>query len=273
MAKYADYVAKLNQPEQQQIEQELQQPAKTYNIPDSVKTRFAGKSPEEIMESFAEAQALISRQGQELGELRKATQTLIELQSQTTQQEPQKPAKPEKGITVDDLYDNPEGAIATVVKKESTQTSERIAALERELEQRRTADVAVYLEQKYPGWKVEASKPEFVDWVRKSPARLRLAKAADSYDVDSANDLLEMWYERKGEVTKVAADLAREQQFRDASLESSSPSDIEKVPTFSRYDLEQKRIASKHGNKQAERWLQLNGDAIRAAYQEGRVTD
>lgn len=276
MAKYADYVAKLNQsPASEQIEKELQAPptVKTYNIPESVKTRFAGKTPEEIMESFAEAQALISRQGQELGELRKATSTLIELQSQTTKQEPQTPVKPDKGITVDDLYDNPEGAIATVVKKESTQTSERIAALERELEQRRTADVTVYLEQKFPGWKVEASKPEFVEWVKKSPARLRLARAADAYDVDSANDLLELWYERKGVVADAAAEVVRERQFRDASLETSSPTDIEKVPTFSRFELQEKRIAAKNGNLQAERYLQQNAEAIRAAYREGRITD
>lgn len=269
MAKFADYVQK-----QGQVEQELNttQPAKTYNIPDSVKTRFLGKSPEEIMESFAEAQALISRQGQELGELRKTTQTLIELQSKpVVTQEPS--PEPEKGVTVDDLYDDAEGAIAKVVTKSTKQTSERIEALEKELAQRQAREVELDLERRYPGWKVEASKPEFVDWVKASPVRLRLAKAADSYDLDSANDLLELWYERKQVATKVAADLTREQQFRDATLESSSPSDVEQIPMYKRHEIQERRIAAINGNQQAQRWLETHAEDLRLAYREGRVTD
>lgn len=267
--KFADYV-----PKPDQVTQELEQPVKTYNIPDSVKTRFAGKSPEEIMESFAEAQTLISRQGQELGELRKTTQTLIELQSRpvVTQETPTK-VKPEKGITVDDLYDAPEETIGKVVDKKSKETSERVAALEKELAERKRTDIYSTLERKYPGSLEAAKTQEFADWVTASPARLRLARAADSYDIDSANDLFELWYEKKGAAGKAAANATREQQFRDASLESSSPDGVEHVPTFSRHDLTEKRIAAKNGNRTAERYLQTNGAAITLAYQEGRITD
>lgn len=271
MAKFADYVKKPDQVEQEL--QTVQSQPKNYNIPDSVKTRFAGKTPEEIMESYAEAQAHISRQGVELGELRKTAQSLIELQSQTKPQKDPTPAKPEKGVTVDDLYENPEGAITTVVQRSTKETSERVEALEKELAKRQAGDVERTLEKMYPGWKAEASKPEFLDWVKSSPIRLHLAQRADSYDLDSANDLLERWYERKG-VVRQAQDVAnREQQFRNASLESSGPIDVEQVPTFSRHDLTEKRIASKNGNRQAERWLQTNGPAIQAAYAEGRITD
>jgi hypothetical protein len=205
--------------------------------------------------------------------LRKTTATLLELQSVKTQQEPQKPAKPEKGVTVDDLYEDPETAIGTVVEKKSRQTSERIEALEKELAKRQADDVVVTLERKYPGWQAEASKSEFLDWVKQSPVRLRLARAADQYDLDSANDLLELWYERKGIVRSAQDQANREQQFRNASLESSSPADVEQVPTFSRHDITEKKIAAKLGNRQAERWLQANGPAITLAYQEGRMTD
>lgn len=272
MAKYADYVAKQNQVDEE-LKDAQKQPVRTYNIPESVRTRFAGKTPEEIMESFAEAQALISRQGQELGELRKATQTLIELQSQTTQQQVSKPHEEDKSVTVDDLYDNPEDTIGRVVEKKSQKTSERIEALEKELAVRRAQDIEAILERKFPGWKDEAQKPEFIEWAKASPVRLRLARAADAYDLDSANDLLELWYERNDSLRKQRAELEREQQFRNASLETSSPSDVEQVPTFSRHDLTEKRIAAKNGNRAAERWLQSNAAAIQLAYQEGRITD
>jgi hypothetical protein len=271
MAKYADYKAK-----QDQVTQELQavtQPSKTYEIPDSVKTRFAGKSPEEIMESFAELQRMNSTQAQELGELRKTTTTLLELQSQPKTQEPPTPEQPEKGITVDDLYEDPTAAIGTVVKRSTKETSERVEALEKELASYRANGVVVALEKKYPGWTAEAKKPEFLEWVKQSPVRLKLARAADSYDLDSANDLLELWYERKGVVTQVQDQANREQQFRNASLESSSPVDIEHVPTFSRHELERKKIAAKMGNRDAEAYLKAHGAAIYQAYQEGRITD
>jgi uncharacterized coiled-coil protein SlyX len=272
MAKFEDYVKKPDQIEHELLGVEKRQPARTYNIPDSVKTRFAGKTPEEIMESFAEAQALISRQGSELGELRKTTANLLELQSKPKPQETP-PPEPEKGITVDDLYENPERTIAKVVEKKSQKTSERIEALEKELAQRQSNDVAVSLERKYPGWQAEASKPEFLDWVKASPVRLRLARAADSYDLDSANDLFELWYERKGIVHQAQDQANREQQFRNASLETSGPVDVEQVPTFSRAEIQEQRIAAKHGNRKAERWLQTNGPAITLAYAEGRITD
>lgn len=272
MAKIADYVQKQDQVTKE-LEAVASQPAKTSNIPESVKTRFAGKTPEEIMESFAEAQALISRQGQELGELRKTAQILIELQSTTPQQEPAKPAKPEKRITSDDLYDNPEGTIATVVQKESQKTSERVEALEKELAKRTATEIEVRLESKYKGWKQEIANPEFLDWVKESPIRVQLAVAANNWNEDSANDLLERWYERKGIVRQAQAQVEREQQFRNASLESSSPVDIEQVPTYSRHELEKHRMAAKHGNRTSEAYLKAHGPAITQAYREGRITD
>lgn|SRR3990167_3921862 len=271
MAKYADYVKK-----QDQLDTELEKPVVTTptsnNVPDSIRTRFAGKTAEEVMESFAEAQTLISRQGQELGELRKTTQTLLELQSKPTQQESPSSVEDE-GVTVDDLYADPEQSIGRVYDKKSKQTSDRIAALEHELATRKKQDVESLLEHKFPGWKVDVAKPDFLNWIVQSPARARLARAAEAYDADSANDLLELWYEKKGSAQKVRAGVEREQQFRDASLESSSPTGVENVPTFSRNDLTEKRIAAKQGNRIAERWLNANGAAITLAYQEGRITD
>lgn len=268
MAKYADYVK-----QQETIESELQGTRPKRNIPESVAKRFDGKSLEDVLESYAELQVMNSRQGEDLGKLRKTVDQLLELQSQVVQPSPQDTAEPVKGITTDDLYSDPDQAVRKVVKDESKETAERLARLEQALTTREIELNKQALENKYQGWQSEIATAEFQNWVTASPARQRLFNAANQYDFASANDLLELWYEKRGSRQQVQQDVERERQFRDATLESSSPAGVDVVDTFSRSDLMEKRIAAKAGNRQAERWLQAHNAAITAAYREGRLTD
>lgn len=265
--KYADYVKPT-------VEQELQDTRQsTRNIPESVARRFDGKSLDDVLESYSELQVLNSRQGEDLGKLRKTVDQLLELQSQTVQ--PQAPAQdtPVKGITSDDLYTDPDKAVRSVVKDASKETAERLERIEKALTQREISVNMQGLEVKYKGWEQEIATPEFQNWVQASPARTRLYTSANQYDFASANDLLELWYEKKSSRQTVQNDVERERQFRDATLESSSPAGVDVVETYSRADLLEKRIAAKSGNRQAERWLRERGDSITAAYREGRLTD
>jgi hypothetical protein len=271
MAKYADYVKN-----QDNIDSELkdaQNQQNKRNIPDSVVKRFDGKSLEDVLESYSELQSLNSRQGEDLGKLRKTVDQLLELQSQPVQHSPQVTDDPDVGITSDDLYSDPDTAIGKVVEKKSKATAERLERLEQALTQREIAVNKQGLETKYNGWEQEIATPEFQNWVQGSSARARLFNAANQYDFAAANDLLELWYDKKGSRQQVQDTAERERQFRDATLESSSPSGVDVVDTYSRSDLMEKRIAAKSGNRQAERWLQAHGNAITTAYREGRLTD
>lgn len=272
MAKYADYVKTQNQVDKEL--EDAQSKPKTRNIPDSVARRFDGKSLDDVLESYAELQVMSSRQGEDLGKLRKTVDQLLELQSHTiAQPSPQDTAKPVKGITSDELYTDPDTSIRRVVKDESKETAERLERLEAALTQREVALNKQGLESKYEGWEQEIATPEFQNWVQSSPAKLRLYAAANQYDFASANDLLELWYEKKGSRQQVQNDVERERQFRDATLETSSPTTLDVAETYSRSDLMEKRIAAKSGNRQAERWLREHGNSITLAYAEGRLTD
>lgn len=272
MAKYADYVGK-----QQTVDQELQTVQtnqKTRNIPDSVSRRFDGKSLEDVLESYAELEQLKSRQGEDLGKLRKTVDQLLELQSQiVTQPQTQTSVVEDAGITTDDLYSDPNAAVGRVVKRESKETADRLARVEQELQRREVELGMQSLEGKYRGWKQEIATPEFLNWIAQSPARQRLAASANAYDFASANDLLELWYEKKGSQAQVIDTAQREQQFRDATLESSSPGTMNVAETYSRGDLQEKRIAAKLGNRQAQRWLDAHAVQISEAYREGRITN
>lgn len=273
MAKYADYVAK----QQDNIDKELneaQTQTRTRNIPESVTRRFAGKTLDDVLESYAELQVLASRQGEDVGKLKKTVEELLELQSQVVAQpSSQVTAEPDKGVTTDDLYNNPEEAIGKVVQKTSKETSDRLARLEKQLAAREVEVRKQQLAGKFDGWENEIKNPDFLDWVRSSPARTRLAQAANQYDFDAASDLLELWYDRKSSKQQFTNEAVREQQYRDATLESSSPVGVDVVETYSRSDLLEKRIAAKMGNRQAERWLTAHADSINAAYREGRITN
>jgi hypothetical protein len=272
MAKYADYVGK-----QETVEQELQSTqvqTRQRNIPESVTRRFDGKSLEDVLESYAELERLGSRQGEDLGKLRKTVDQLLELQSQYVQPQTQTQTQVvETGITTDDLYADPNAAVSRVVKKESKETADRLARVEQELSRREVELGMQTLEGKYAGWRNEISTPEFLNWVAASPARSRLAASANSYDFAAANDLLELWYDKKGSISQVNDTAQREQQFRDATLESSSPGQLNVADGYSRADLQEKRIAAKLGNRQAQRYLEAHAAAINQAYAEGRITN
>jgi hypothetical protein len=270
MAKYADYVGK-----QETVETELKTVQKSRNIPESVSKRFDGKSLEDVLESYAELEQLKSRQGEDLGKLRKTVDQLLELQSQYVppQQTQVQTQVEDAGITTDDLYSDPTQAVARVVKRESKETADRLARVEQDLARREVELGIAALEGKYAGWKQEIATPEFLNWIAKSPARTRLANQAHAYDFAAANDLLELWYDIKGSRNANVDTQQREQQFRDATLESSSPGQLDIADGYSRSDLQEKRIAAKMGNRQAQRYLEAHASAINQAYAEGRITN
>lgn len=261
--KYTDYVK-----EDQQIDQELTEVRTTRDIPDSVIRRFDGKSIEDVLESYAHLERSFSQKGEEVGQLRKTVDNLITLQSRPSASEPDT-SKTVEPIKVDDLYNDPEGAISKVVDRHSTK---RIKELEDQLVNIQKREVVASLTAKYPTWQEDAAKPEFKEWVSQSSARSRLAQAADSFDYDAARDLLEMWQYHNGYKQEVETQLKRERQFRDATLESSSPSSVEVPNSYSRSHVQEMRIKAKRGDQTAQRWLSAHAENIAIAYEEGTLT-
>lgn len=269
--KYADYAKGTNGDD---ISAEIADKEKAREgIPESVLKRFDGKSLEDVLRSYAELQELNSKQGNDLGEMRKTVDQLLALQSQV--KEPEKAPELEQApeITVDDIYVDPGKAVEKVVDYKSKQTAERIKKLEEKLQHAELEKAVNALTAKYKNWQSDIKTDEFQSWVKSSPYRIRQFQAADQYDFDAANDLLDAWYERQSEAAKLKKNIERESQFRDATLESSSPESVEGVKTYSRSELLEKRVAAKSGDRTAQRWLQMNNAEITKAYAEGRITD
>ena len=271
MAKFADYATKVDEQLDQEIDQASQESQDRRQSGESgfeIPERFKGKSAEEIARSYAELEKAYSRQGNDLGRMRQTLDEYIDLQLRSGKQEA--PADEErKPITIDDLYENTDDAIRRGVEAVA---GDKISALEQELARAKLETRLQELDAKHEGWRERVQSPEFQNWVLESPYRTRLAKAADSWDLDAAEDLLSL-YDEVSNVDSGRQQARREQNLRDGTLESAG-ADVERVvKPYSRSDLLAKRVAAMRGDKEARAYLATHADAIANAYESGNITD
>lgn len=272
MARFEDYVKK-DQLETELDEANTQEQARdnATAIPD----RFKNKSPAEIAQAYVELEKLNSRQAQDLGSMRRTVDTLLELKSDGTSVSREAPkAEPPAPVTVDDIYADPDKHIRRAVREETTG---QIKELDEEVRDLRRENALARFDSLHPDWREIAQSPEFVNWAREAPFRMRLIAQADRFDLEAADTVINLYKAESGrkqsEQESEAAKQKRERELRAASLESGGPISHESVETFSRTDLLQKRLAAKRGNTKADIWLKNNQAKIREAYEDGRITD
>lgn len=145
--------------------------------------KYHGKSLEEVVKMHQEAEKLASRNGQELGELRKTADDFIKRQLETpiTTETPT-----QKQVSFDDVVKDPAKAVSDIVRDDITKINER-------LEQRDREERAMKFYDQHPEAKDILSNPEFTTWVQESPMRMRLLEQGNAYDFDAASDLMEMY--------------------------------------------------------------------------------
>lgn len=264
MARYEDYVKKDEiDSEIEDASEQSQQRQEESTIPE----RFRGKPVEEVARSYTELEKLYSKQAQDLGAMRRTVDELVNLKLPSDIKAGEPVTKP---VTVDEVYEDADKAIRRVVKEES---ADRIAALEKELQQERIERAMGEFTKTYPTWKQDAASPEMINWIHEKPYRVRLARAADAGDLDAAADLFGSYYDTRAPVVKQEKRDEKRRRVLSAGLESAGAGVPETVETYSRSALLDKRIAAKRGDSSAERWLASHGASIQQAYAEGRIVD
>lgn len=227
---------------------------------DDIPDKYRGKSIKEIIAMHQNAEQLVGRQGQEVGELRRVLDQYIT--SQSVKQEEQ------AHTAYDDFddaefFENPKETLKKLLDNHpSVRQSQQLAA---QLKQQETL---ARLKAEHPDLVSIVSDQKFLDWVGKSKVRMRLLNEADKqYDYDSANELLTLWKERQ-ETVKTAVETEqkqRKQQVKTASTGTSSGSG--ERPTrkiYRRADIIELMA------KDPDRYRALMPE-IRQAYSEGRV--
>ena len=187
--------------EEQKISQKAELPEK-----------YRDKSLDDIVRMHQEAEKLIGKQAQEVGEVRKLADELIKQnlgsrQQQTRQEEPEV-----------DFFENPQKAVQRTVDSHP----DIIAARQATLEMKR-AQIQQKLANEHPDFGDIAKNEDFTNWVKSSPVRIDLFKKADAeFDYDSANELLSTYKELRSVKQKQSSDAGeatRKQNLKAAGVD------------------------------------------------------
>lgn len=225
---------------------------------DSIPDKYRGKTTEEIIRMHQEAERLIGRQAQEVGEVRRLADTLIKQQLEGTGKQPE-PVSQEI-----DFFEDPVKAVSKVVESNPT-----LKRLEQQALEQQKAQTAQILQSRHPDFAEIASSQEFRTWVSGSKVRQALYASADNYDLDAALELMDTYKAIKGvqaaQTTelKKADDTTRKQAIKAASVQSGGTGESSKK-IFRRADLIRLKMTD------PDRYADM-ADEIMAAYAEGRV--
>lgn len=218
--------------------------------------RYRNKSLEDIVKMHQEAEKVIGRQAQEVGEVRKLADELIK-QNLSSKQQPIAEAEPEV-----DFYEDPQKAVRKTIESHPDIVEARRAAAEL-----RALQTQQKLAQAHPDFDQVVRDEGFVNWVKSSPIRLDLFKRADAeFDFDSANELLSTYKELRGIQTKQATQQAstdRQKTMKSVQVDAGGTGESSKR-VYRRADLIRLKM------NDPARYDALS-DEIMLAYQEGRV--
>jgi hypothetical protein len=231
--------------EQQKIEQKAELPEK-----------YRDKSLDEIVKMHQEAEKLIGKQAQEVGEVRKLADELIKQnlgsrQQQTRQDEPEV-----------DFFENPQKAVQRTVDNHPDILAARQATLEM-----KRAQIQQRLAQEHPDFGDIAKDQDFANWVKSSPIRIQIFEQANAgYDFDSANELLSTYKQLRTVKSKQVSDegeVTRKQNLKAVGVDVGGSGESSKK-VYRRADLIQLQL------RDPDRYAALS-DEIMQAYIEKRV--
>ena len=231
--------------EQQKIEQKAELPEK-----------YRDKSLDEIVKMHQEAEKLIGKQAQEVGEVRKLADELIKQnlgsrQQQTRQEEPEV-----------DFFENPQKAVQRTVDNHPD-----ILAARQVTQEMKRAQIQQRLAQEHPDFGDIAKDQDFANWVKSSPIRIKIFEQADSgYDFDSANELLSTYKQLRSVKQKQNSDegeVTRKQNLKAVGVDVGGSGESSKK-VYRRADLIQLQL------RDPDRYAALS-DEIMQAYIEKRV--
>jgi hypothetical protein len=219
--------------------------------------KYRDKSLDEVVRMHQEAEKLIGKQAQEVGEVRKLADELIRQNLTVKQQQQTRDVEPEI-----DFFEDPQKAVQRTVDSHPDILAARQATLEM-----KRAQIQQKLAQEHPDFGDIAKNEDFANWVKSSPVRIDLFKKADAeFDYDSANELLSTYKELrsvKQKQTSNAGEATRKQNLKAAGVDVGGSGESSKR-VYRRADLIRLKM------QDPTRYEALS-EEIMTAYQEGRV--
>jgi hypothetical protein len=263
-----DFVDPTKQEEQDPSLTAAPAPAETATEPvkDEVPEKYKGKSLDEIVRMHQEAEKLIGRQAQEVGEVRKLADSLLKQQLES-KHDTQQPSTAQEI----DWFEDPQKAVNQAVENNPI-----LKKLQEEQAKQVQMAALQTIEKAHPDFVSVAQSEDFQQWVGGSKIRQQMFAQANNYDADSALELLDTYKslrsikQQKEEISKAADetlkkadDENRGKALKAASVQQGGTGESTK-PIYRRADLIRLRM-------QDPKRYESMADDILAAYNEGRV--
>ena len=227
-----------------------------------VPDKFAGKTQEEIIESYQNLEKELGRKAQEVGELRKLSDSFLQAELNRNTQAQSTPKQTEEEPI--DFFDDPNTAVNQAIENHP-----KFKEFQRFQAQQAQAAAKTQLEAVHPDFADIVQDKGFQEWVQGSKIRMQMFQAADAYNFDAANELLSTWKDRaminKTKEVNQAEEAKRKDALKAGKAESRTSSGSSGGgKTYRRADL----IRLKMEDPMKYESMQ---DEIYAAYAEGRV--
>ena len=258
--KYADPTQDVATPEP--AEEPAEQPVEAApELPE----KYRGKALDEIIKMHQEAEKLIGRQAQEVGEVRKLADSLLKQQLESKHD-----TQPSKAQEID-WFEDPERAV-----KQAVENNPVLKKMQEEQAKQAQLVALQTIEKAHPDFVNVAQSDDFQQWVTSSKIRTRLYEQASDYDVDSALELLDTYkslrnVKQQQQETVKAADESlkkveaetRSKNLKTAAVQQGGTGESTK-PVYRRADLIRLRM------QDPSRYESM-AEEILQAYADGRV--
>ena len=257
----------ITETQEEQVTQE-EQTEETQQSEPNISAKYAGKSMEEVIKMQQEAENLMNKQSDELGQHRAAVRekdqlikTLLEAQNKANEATP--PEEPV--IQEENFYDDPVSAVNKAIENHP----DVIKAREERMGNMQKHNLEA-LDKAYPDWQKTVQDSSFQKFIGDSETRTEMFRKADvDYRSDLAIELFD-WYSQtqmSGATQEAVAEEKSkiEKQMKQTSSESRSSGDsVGGKKIYRRADLINLQVTDPN------RYASL-ADEIQSAYAEGRV--
>jgi len=223
--------------------------------------KFKGKSVDEILNSYQNLEQQYGKQGNELGELRKLADTLIQKNLQEAQS--QQVRNEEAALTEEDFLENPLQAVRRVVE-------EALQPIKGAINQTHTESTLQRLQDKHPDVGKIVNDTQFQQWVMASTPRQDMWLRASNGDFEYADELFSQYKEltqtaHEKQTEEVQKERERELQAA-TTVSGGSSADVGSsgLPMYKRTELIRLQI------QDPQRYADLAPE-IYKAYKEDRV--
>ena len=235
-------------------------------VKDDIPEKYKGKSLDEIVRMHQEAEKLIGRQAQEVGEVRKLADSLLKQQLEQKHDTPQPVTAQEI-----DWFEDPAKAVNQAVENNPI-----LKKLQEEQAKQAQMVALQTIEKAHPDFVSVAQSEDFQQWVGASKIRQQMFAQANNYDADAALELLDTYkslrsIKQQKEETSKAADATlkkadeenRGKALKAAAVQQGGTGESTK-PIYRRADLIRLRM------QDPARYDSMADDILQA-YAEGRV--